>query len=159
MWWAAVSRAVDQSSTRNKRNDRLAEGHDRVAGAAMVLRMLSDPGLLIGVCHCLFDSLGTFRRGRSLSDRQNEGRCGSRAVRPETSRLSLHYRSSGRTLCSAPHSATAARTRGVSGRPGFPRGPPRLEPSWVWMLPQGPRAPGQETVSPWGGSASARVQN
>ena len=42
MWWAAVSRAVDQSSTRNKRNDRLAEGHDRVAGAAMVLRMLSD---------------------------------------------------------------------------------------------------------------------
>src|SRR5207253_9649617 len=38
MWWAAVSRAVDQSSARNKRNDRLAEGHDRVAGAAMVLR-------------------------------------------------------------------------------------------------------------------------
>ena len=38
MWWAAVSRAVDQSSTRNKRNDRLAEGHDRVAGAGTVLR-------------------------------------------------------------------------------------------------------------------------
>ena len=92
MWWAAVSRAVDQSSTRNKRDDRLAEGHACVAGAAMVLRMLSDPGLLIGVCHCFFDSLGTFRRGRSLSDRQNEGRCGSRAVRPETSKLSLHYR-------------------------------------------------------------------
>jgi integrase len=66
---------------------------------------------------------GTFRRGRSLSDRQNEGRCGSRAVRPETSRLNLHYRSSGRTLCSAPHSATAARTRGLNGRSGFPRGP------------------------------------
>jgi len=33
------SRAVDQSSTRNKRNDRLAEGHERVAGTVMVLRM------------------------------------------------------------------------------------------------------------------------
>src|SRR5687767_1955268 len=39
MWRAAVSQAVDQSSTRNKRNDRLAEGHDRVAGTDMVLRI------------------------------------------------------------------------------------------------------------------------
>jgi hypothetical protein len=67
--WAAVSRAVDQSSLHNKRNDRLAEGHDRLAGAAMMLCMHSDRALLIGVCHCFFDSLGTFRRGRSLSDR------------------------------------------------------------------------------------------
>jgi hypothetical protein len=35
---AAGSRAVDQSSTRNKRDDRLAEGHERVAGTVMVLR-------------------------------------------------------------------------------------------------------------------------
>ena len=32
------SQAVDQSSARNKRNDRLAEGHERVAGTVMVLR-------------------------------------------------------------------------------------------------------------------------
>jgi len=38
-WWAAGSQAVDQSSTRNKRDDRLAEGHERVAGTVMVLRM------------------------------------------------------------------------------------------------------------------------
>jgi len=38
-WWAAGSQAVDQSSTRNKRNDRLAEGHERVASTVMVLRM------------------------------------------------------------------------------------------------------------------------
>jgi hypothetical protein len=54
MWWAAVSRAVDQSSRRNKRNDRLAEGHDRVAGAFMVLRTFSDPAPGISTCHCLF---------------------------------------------------------------------------------------------------------
>src|SRR4029078_8375375 len=36
---AVGSQAVDQSQTRNKRNDRLAEGHERVAGAIMVLRM------------------------------------------------------------------------------------------------------------------------
>jgi len=36
--WAPGPRAVDQSSTRNKRNDRLAEGHERVAGTVMVLR-------------------------------------------------------------------------------------------------------------------------
>jgi hypothetical protein len=43
--WAAGSRAVDQSSTRNKRNDRLAEGHERVAGAVMVLRMDRAPSI------------------------------------------------------------------------------------------------------------------
>jgi hypothetical protein len=37
---AAGSRAVDQSSARNKRDDRLAEGHERVAGTVMVLRLL-----------------------------------------------------------------------------------------------------------------------
>ena len=63
MWWAAVSRAVDQSSTRNKRNDRLAEGHGCVAGAAMVLRMLSDRAPLIGQCHYIIAGVGTFRRG------------------------------------------------------------------------------------------------
>jgi hypothetical protein len=36
--WAAVSRTVDQSQTRNKRNDQLAEGHACVAGADVVLR-------------------------------------------------------------------------------------------------------------------------
>jgi hypothetical protein len=40
-WWAAGSRAVDQSSARNKRNDRLAEGHERVAETVMMLRMPS----------------------------------------------------------------------------------------------------------------------
>jgi len=34
------SRAVDQSSTRNKRDGRLAEGHERVAETVMVLRMV-----------------------------------------------------------------------------------------------------------------------
>jgi hypothetical protein len=42
---AAVPRAVDQSSRRNKRNDRLAEGHERVAGAVMVLRMYGAPSI------------------------------------------------------------------------------------------------------------------
>ena len=42
---AAVPRAVDQSSRRNKRNDRLAEGHERVAGAVMVLRMYRAPSI------------------------------------------------------------------------------------------------------------------
>src|SRR6476646_3204902 len=36
--WAAKSRAVDQSSARNKRDGRLAKGHERVAGTVMVLR-------------------------------------------------------------------------------------------------------------------------
>jgi hypothetical protein len=44
-----VSRVVNQSSTHYKRNDRLAEGHDRIAGASMVLRC----GALIAACHCL----------------------------------------------------------------------------------------------------------
>ena len=39
---AAGSQAVDQSSARNKRDGRLAEGHERVAGAIMVLRTVSD---------------------------------------------------------------------------------------------------------------------
>ena len=39
--WAARSRAVDQSSGRNKRDDRLAEGHERVAGTVKVLRVVT----------------------------------------------------------------------------------------------------------------------
>ena len=38
LMWAAVSQAVDQSSARNKRDGRLAKGHERVAGTVMVLR-------------------------------------------------------------------------------------------------------------------------
>jgi hypothetical protein len=52
--WAAVSQAVDQSSRRNKRNDRLAKGHDRVAGAGMVLRTASYTAPLGGGCHYYF---------------------------------------------------------------------------------------------------------
>jgi hypothetical protein len=51
---AAVSQAAGQSSRRNKRNDRLAEGHDRVAGTDMVLRTTSDRGPLIGRCHDIY---------------------------------------------------------------------------------------------------------
>jgi hypothetical protein len=46
MWSAAVSRAVDQSSMRNKRDDRLVEGHDRGAGAGTVLRERKQCALL-----------------------------------------------------------------------------------------------------------------
>jgi hypothetical protein len=47
--FTARSRAVDQSSGRNKRDDRLAKGHERVAGTVMVLRSpLSIPGPWIG---------------------------------------------------------------------------------------------------------------
>jgi hypothetical protein len=52
MWWAAVSRAVDQSSARNNRNDRLAEGQACIAGAGMVLRIHSDRAPLCATCHC-----------------------------------------------------------------------------------------------------------
>jgi hypothetical protein len=52
--WAAVSPAVDQSLTRNKRNDRLVKGHDRVARADMVLRTISDIAPLTAACHCFF---------------------------------------------------------------------------------------------------------
>jgi hypothetical protein len=64
---AAVSRSVDQSSTRNKRNDRLAEGHACVAGAAMVLRMLSDRAPLIGDCHGFFGKPRYFPKGTARS--------------------------------------------------------------------------------------------
>ena len=60
-----MSRAVDQSLTRNKRNDRLAEGHDRLAGAGMVLRSLSDRAPLIGACHCLYFHAKTDRENAS----------------------------------------------------------------------------------------------
>ena len=48
LMWAAGSQAVDQSSARNKRDDRLAEGHERVAGAVMVLRTVSDMRPFLG---------------------------------------------------------------------------------------------------------------
>jgi hypothetical protein len=38
-WRTAGPQAVDQSPARNKRNDRLAEGHERVAGTVTMLRM------------------------------------------------------------------------------------------------------------------------
>jgi hypothetical protein len=67
MWRAAVSQAVDQSSTRNKRNDRLAEGHDRVAGTDMVLRIHSDPAPLHAACHRCFCERRYFPKGDSLA--------------------------------------------------------------------------------------------
>jgi hypothetical protein len=49
-----VSRAVDQSSARNKRDGRLAEGHERVAGTVMVLRTILYRAPFVRRCHGLY---------------------------------------------------------------------------------------------------------
>jgi|SoiMethySBSTD1v2_1073268.scaffolds.fasta_scaffold308115_1 hypothetical protein len=73
---AAEPQVVDQSSARNKRDNRLAGGHERVAGTVMVLRKVSHHAPFLGQCHCLHLCRAIFVRNFTSSTLANGMRKG-----------------------------------------------------------------------------------